>query len=60
MTYQESSPDISECPHGDDCNECCADCFKPLDSHCSECGQCGCEDNECENEDETEDETEDE
>ena len=28
---------------GDDCDQCCADCFRLLDGHCDECGTCWCD-----------------
>lgn len=46
--------DLAECTHGDDCELCCADCFRLLESHCENCGQCDCTDNECEEEEEVE------
>lgn len=29
----------------------CADCLLPLDEHCESCGECGCENEECQDED---------
>jgi hypothetical protein len=34
----------------------CADCFVELDDHCTECGECWCENEECQDEDEEADE----
>lgn len=34
---------VGECTHGDDCDQCCTDCFRLMDSHCEECGECRCD-----------------
>jgi hypothetical protein len=36
----------------------CSDCFRILDDHCEECGECDCQDEECLDEIDEEDEDE--